>query len=77
MAEQIREQRGSSPGPNRDRVQAVERSLELLELVVEADPEIGLRELSQASGLPVATTHRLLKALVSRQYLRQNPANRL
>lgn len=57
-------------------MQAVERSLDLLRLVVEAEQEIGLRELSQASRLPVATTHRLLKALTGRQFLRQNLANR-
>jgi IclR family acetate operon transcriptional repressor len=76
VAEQSNSQRGSPSDRDREGVQAVERSLDLLELVVRADPEIGLRELSQASGLPVATTHRLLKALMGRQYLRQNPASR-
>jgi IclR family transcriptional regulator, acetate operon repressor len=68
---------GSVKAPrDRDSVQAVERSLQLLALIVGADPEMGLREVSLASELPVATTHRLLKALINRGYVRQNPANR-
>lgn len=57
-------------------MQAVDRALQLLGLIVSADPEMGLREVSQVSKLPVATTHRLLQALVSGGYVSQNPANR-
>jgi IclR family transcriptional regulator, acetate operon repressor len=77
MAEHTPVNAGSQRGPkDRDTVQAVERSLQILALIVSADPEMGLREVGLASGLPVATTHRLLKALVNRGYVRQNPANR-
>jgi IclR family acetate operon transcriptional repressor len=61
---------------DRDGVQAVERSLSLLEKVVAAGGEIGLRELGQASGLPVGTTHRLLKALVNQGFVSHNPLTR-
>ena len=61
---------------DRDGVQAVERSLGLLEKVVAAAGEIGLRELGQASGLPVGTTHRLLKALVNQGFVSHNPLTR-
>jgi IclR family transcriptional regulator, acetate operon repressor len=61
---------------DRDGVQAVERSLSLLERVVAAREEIGLRELGQASGLPVGTTHRLLKALVNQGFVSHNPLTR-
>jgi IclR family acetate operon transcriptional repressor len=37
---------------------------------------MGLRDVGLASGLPVATTHRLLKALMKLGYVRQNPTNR-
>jgi IclR family acetate operon transcriptional repressor len=61
---------------DRDGVQAVERSLNLLEKVVGAGREIGLRELGQASGLPVGTTHRLLKALANQGFVSHNPSTR-
>jgi IclR family acetate operon transcriptional repressor len=61
---------------DRDGVQAVERSLSLLEKVVGAGREIGLRELGQASGLPVGTTHRLLKALANQGFVSHNPSTR-
>lgn len=77
VAEQVKAAQ-STPLIRRDRdgVQAVERSLSLLEKVVAADGEIGLRELGQASGLPVGTTHRLLKALVNQGFVSHNPLTR-
>jgi len=57
-------------------VQSVDRSLELFELLVGSAEDLGLRELSEASGLAVGTVHRLIGALVRRGYVRQNPATR-
>lgn len=69
-------QNAQEPRRDRDGVQAVERSLSLLEKVVGAAGEIGVRELGQASGLPVGTTHRLLKALVNQGFVSRNPSTR-
>jgi IclR family acetate operon transcriptional repressor len=69
-------QNAQHPRRDRDGVQAVERSLRLLEKVVWAAGEIGVRELGQASGLPVGTTHRLLKALVNQGFVSHNPSTR-
>lgn len=60
----------------RGTVQSVDRALELLEIVVAADRDLGLREISEASGLPVATTHRLLGVLLAHGYLAQNTITR-
>ncbi len=60
----------------RGTVQSVDRTLELFELLVESQDELGLRDLSEASSLPVGTVHRLLGVLVARGYVRQNPATR-
>jgi IclR family acetate operon transcriptional repressor len=69
-------QHSREPRRDRDGVQAVERSLSLLEKVVGAGGEIGVRELGQASGLAVGTTHRLLKALVNQGFVSHNPRTR-
>jgi IclR family acetate operon transcriptional repressor len=77
MAERGRtSQNAHQPRRDSDGVQAVERSLGLLEKVVGAGGEIGVRELGQASGLPVGTTHRLLKALVKQGFVSHNPSTR-
>src|SRR3954454_13672854 len=57
-------------------VQSVDRVLELFEQIVAAEGELGLRELSETSGLAVGTVHRLIGSLVHRGYVRQNPATR-
>ena len=57
-------------------VQSVDRALELFEQIVASEGELGLRDLAEASGLPVGTVHRLIGALVHRGYVRQNPATR-
>lgn len=60
----------------RSGVQSVDRALDLFEQLVASDGELGMRDLSEASGLPVGTAHRLIGALVHRGYVRQNPATR-
>lgn len=61
---------------DRPAVQSVGRALNLLERIVEADRELGLRELSVASDLAVATVHRLLTVLTELGYVRRNPVTR-
>ncbi len=55
-----------------DGVQSVERALELLEALAEPGEAKGVSELARATGLPVATIHRLLSTMVARGYVRQN-----
>ncbi len=55
-------------------VQSVERAFDLLEVMAAAGGPIGLSQLSEASGLPVPTIHRLVRTLVNRGYVRQLPS---
>ncbi len=57
-------------------VQSIERAFELLELLADAGGTLGLSELSSASGLPLPTIHRLVRTLVNRGYVRQEPSRR-
>jgi IclR family transcriptional regulator, acetate operon repressor len=58
-----------------DGVQSVERALELLEALAEPREAKGVSELARATGLPVATIHRLLATMVSRGYVRQDSSS--
>jgi len=60
----------------RSGVQSVERTLDILESLVELGSEVGLVEISQAVSLPLATVHRLLGTLITRGYVKQNRQNR-
>src|ERR1700694_2313324 len=60
----------------RSGVQSVERTLDILESLVEFASEVGLVEISQAVNLPLATVHRLLGTLIHRGYVKQNQHNR-
>jgi IclR family transcriptional regulator, acetate operon repressor len=60
------------PQRSGDGVQSVERALELLEALAEPGEAKGVSELARATGLPVATIHRLLATMVSRGYVRQD-----
>lgn len=57
-------------------VQSVERTLDILESLVEFGSEVGLVEISQGVALPLATVHRLLGTLIARGYVKQNQHNR-
>lgn len=57
-------------------VQSVVRVLDLLELMADADGEMGLSQLAAASGLPLPTIHRLVGTLVRRGYVRRLPSRR-
>lgn len=54
-------------------VQSLDRALQLLELLAEAPGALRLAELEAASGLPLPTVHRLVRALVDNGYVRQDP----
>jgi IclR family acetate operon transcriptional repressor len=57
-------------------VQSVERTLDLFQLLVDAEGEMGMRDMSERTRLPVATVHRLLNVLVKRGYARRNAVAR-
>jgi IclR family acetate operon transcriptional repressor len=66
---------GEEPRRGSDAVQSVERALELLEALAEPGEERGVSELARATGLPVATIHRLLATMAARGYVRQDTAS--
>lgn len=55
-------------------VQSVDRSFELLELLADAGGDLPLSQLAAASGLPLATIHRIMRTLVASGYVRQQPS---
>lgn len=57
-------------------VQSVERALDLLESLATHETGAGVRELSQTTGLPNATIHRLLRTMVERGYVRQDSSRK-
>lgn len=57
-------------------VQSVERAFDVLEALAGADGDLGLTAIIQATGLPLATVHRLLGTLGARGYIRQDPVSR-
>jgi IclR family transcriptional regulator, acetate operon repressor len=59
-----------------DGVQSLERAFTLLELMAEDGGEVPLSRLAVGSGLPLSTTHRLVRTLVARGYVRQLPSRR-
>jgi IclR family acetate operon transcriptional repressor len=57
-------------------VQSIERALDLLEYLTDAGGSQGLSQLAASSGLPLPTIHRLMKTLMRRGYVRQEPSRR-
>lgn len=57
-------------------VQSVERTLDLFQMLVDAEGEVGMRDMSERTRIPVATVHRLLNVLVKRGYARRNSVTR-
>ena len=55
-------------------VQSLGRAFAILEVMAEADGIIGLSELADRVGLPLATIHRLVRTLVDLGYVRQEPS---
>ena len=70
------EEAGDRSKRERTGVQSVERTLDILESLVEFGSEVGLVEISQGVALPLATVHRLLGTLIQRGYVKQNQHNR-
>ncbi|HMM28534.1 MAG: IclR family transcriptional regulator [Chloroflexota bacterium] len=60
-----------------DAVQSVSRAFALLELLAQSNNGRSISELSEASGLPLGTAHRLLSTLVQLGYVEQDPETRL
>ncbi|TDD91368.1 IclR family transcriptional regulator [Actinomadura rubrisoli] len=54
----------------------MERTFELLEHLADAGGEMALSELTEVSGLPMPTIYRLMRTLVNRGYVRQEPSKR-
>ena len=57
-------------------VQTVERALDLLECLARSSGWMGISELSQATGQPLGTIHRLLKTLTTRDYVVRDSSTR-
>jgi len=55
------------------KVHSLERGLDLLELLADSAREMSLSELSKEANFNASTSHRILDALKSRNYVRQNP----
>lgn len=69
----------SIAAPKRERtggVKSVDRSIDLLELLADYGGESTLSELAEHTSLPLPTIHRLMRALLSRGYVRQLPSRR-
>jgi DNA-binding IclR family transcriptional regulator len=60
--------------PRRDRVQSLDRALDVLETLGAAG-ELGVSEVAERTGLVVSTAHRLLASLADRGYVRQAAAH--
>jgi DNA-binding IclR family transcriptional regulator len=58
----------------RDRVQSVDRALDVLEAVATGG-ELGVSEVAARTGLVISTAHRLLASLADRGYVRQTAAH--
>ena len=50
-------------------VQSIDRALDLLEYLAQSSDWVGISELSNATGQPVGTIHRLLMTLAARKYV--------
>lgn len=62
--------------PRSGGVQSVGRALDILEAIDAAGGEMALVEISNVSGLPMPTIHRIVRTLADRGYLRQLPDRR-
>jgi IclR family transcriptional regulator, acetate operon repressor len=57
-------------------VQSLDRALQLLEHLADAGGSLRLAELEAATGLPLPTIHRLIRALMHNGFVRQEPSRR-
>lgn len=66
----------SQHGPSKASVQSLIRAFDLLEILAAAGGEASLTELAQASHLPAATTHRIMRTLAEGGYVHQGRSRR-
>lgn len=59
--------------PKQSKVQSVDRALDVLEVFLNAGPELGLTEIAKRLLLNKATAHRLLSVLEERGYVERSP----
>jgi IclR family acetate operon transcriptional repressor len=64
---------GPATSSARGGVQSVDRALDLLEALAASGRALGVSDLAALTVLPEGTTHRLLRALLQRGYVRQTP----
>ncbi|NTW02073.1 MAG: IclR family transcriptional regulator [Oscillochloris sp.] len=57
-------------------VQSLDRALDVLEMLAEADQDLSVSQLTERLGLPLGTVHRLLGSLALRGYVAQDQASR-
>lgn len=63
------------PTPSeRGGVQSVDRAIDILEVLADADGGLALADVAQETGLASPTVHRLLKSLLARGYVKQGAA---
>lgn len=58
-------------------VQSLDRALDVLEALVANRDDVGLSQITERTGLPLGTVHRLLSSLVARGYAAQDRETRL
>lgn len=58
-------------------VQSLDRALDVLEALAASDDDVGLSQITERTGLPLGTVHRLLSGLVARGYAAQDRETRL
>lgn len=58
-------------------VQSLDRALDVLEALAAGDDDVGLSQITERTGLPLGTVHRLLSSLVARGYAAQDRETRL
>jgi IclR family transcriptional regulator, acetate operon repressor len=58
-------------------VQSLDRALDLLEALANANEDVGLSQLAEQTKLPLGTVHRLLGSLIERDYAAQDKGNKL
>lgn len=59
-----------------DHVQSLIRAMQLLEHMADAGGGVSISQLATVSGLPLPTVYRLLRTLVSEDYVRRGPSRR-
>lgn len=58
-------------------VQSLDRALDVLEVLAAGNDDVGLSQITERTGLPLGTVHRLLSSLVARGYAAQDRETRL